>query len=209
METIRLSSQDPRYPSGVGDCLGEPSPSLGAIGNLGLLSRRKLAVLCSVKCPGAVILQSYDLMQRLREAGLAVVGGFQSPMEREWLTVLLRGPEPVVVCPARSISGMRVPAEYRTPLRDGRLLILSFFPDGPDRPTVEMALLRNRFVAALADDVFVAHASPGGKIEQLCRDLLVRGKPLYSLEDRANGNLQEMGARPVRLGSGLALPWKQ
>ncbi len=41
------------------------------------------------------------------------------------------------------------------------------------------------------------------------RDLLVWGKPLYSLEDRANGNLLEMGARPVRLGSGLALPWKQ
>ena len=209
VDTIRIGRQDPHYPSSVGAQLGpDAPPALDALGNLGLLSRRKLAVLCSVKCPGSLILQSYDLMQRLRQTELAVVGGFQSPMEQEWLAVLLRGPEPVVICPARSIDGMRLPAEYRQPLREDRLLILSCFPGGPDRPTVEMALSRNRFAAALADEVFVAHASPGGKTERFCMELLGRGKAVYALEDRANGSLLEMGARPVRLAQGVPLPWE-
>ena len=209
-DIVRVHREDLRYPSAIRDYLGPDAPaSLDALGNLGLLSRRKLAVLCSVKCPGGVILQSHDLMQRLRQSDVVVVGGFQAPMEREWLSVLLRGPEPVVICPARSIDGMRLPSEYRQPLRDRRLLIISCFPDGPDRPTVEMSLLRNRFVAALADELFVAHASPGGKMELFCRELLARGKTAYTLEDRANGTLLGMGARPVRLGQGLPLPWER
>jgi predicted Rossmann fold nucleotide-binding protein DprA/Smf involved in DNA uptake len=208
MDTVRIGLEDPRCPPSIGARLGHDAPaSLDALGNLDLLRRRKLAVLCSVKCPGGIILQSYDLMQRLRRSDLAVVGGFQSPMEREWLAVLLRGPGPVVLCPARGIEGMRLPSGYWPPLREGRLLILSCFPDGPDRPTVETALARNRFVAALANDVLVAHASPGGKTEGLCRELLEVGVPLYTLEDRANENLLRMGARPVRLGQGVPLPW--
>ncbi len=207
MDVVRIERDDLRLSTLFGRDPGQAAPSLAAIGNLDLLNRRKLAVLCSVKCPGGVILQSYDLMQRLRQAGLAVVGGFQSPMEREWLAVLLRGPEPVVVCPARSIDGMRMPAEYREPLRDGRLLLLSCFPEGPDRPTVEMAVARNRFVAALADEVLVAHAAPGGKTEQFCLELLARGRPLYTLEGDANAGLVEAGAIPIRLRGGEPLPW--
>ena len=210
LDIVRLHREDPRYPSAIRDYLGPDAPaSLDAIGKLDVLNRRKLAVFCSVKCPGGVILQSYDLMQRLRQSDTAVVGGFQAPMEREWLSVLLRGPEPVVLCPARSIEGMRMPAEYRQPLQDGRLLILSCFPDGPDRPTVEMSLLRNRFVAALADELFVAHATPGGKMELFCRELLDQGRRVYTLEDRANGALLGMGARSVRLGQGAPLPWER
>ncbi len=147
VDILRIGLEDARYPSQLEGMPGYELPtSLDALGNLDLLSRRKLAVLCSVKCPGSLILQSYDLMQRLRQADLAVVGGFHSPMEREWL-------------------------------------------------------------AALADELLVAHASPGGKTEQFCRELLEWGKPLYTLEDRANGNLFEMGARPLRLAPGVPLPW--
>ncbi|HEX2923515.1 MAG TPA: hypothetical protein VHS28_05755 [Chloroflexota bacterium] len=59
-------------------------------------------------------------------------------------------------------------------------------------------MYRNRFVAALADDLFVAYAEPGGKTESLCQEMLGRGKRLYTLEDPFNGNLLAMGARPVR-----------
>lgn len=54
----------------------------------------------------------------------------------------------------------------------GRLLILSPFPDDRRRPTVQDALYRNLFVAALADQILVAHAEPLGKTEQVCRDIV-------------------------------------
>lgn len=208
MDVVRIERGDPRFPVVLRELPGQVAPSLATLGNPDLLSRFKLALFCSASSPGSVILHSYDLVQRLRQTDLAALGGFHSPMEREWLAVLLRGPAPVVACPARSIEGMRLPAEHRQPLREGRLLILSCFPDGPDRPTVEMAVARNRFVAALSDAVFVAHAAPGGKTERFCLDILAWGKPLYTLEDPANSNLVGMGAIPLRMRGGEPLPWR-
>jgi len=46
---------------------------------------------------------------------------------------------------------MRVRAERRQPLEEGRLLFLAPFTEKDRRVTREMALYRNRFVAALAD----------------------------------------------------------
>lgn len=53
-----------------------------------------LALVCSVKCPGDLILKTYDLAQQLREAEVTIIGGFHSLMERECLTILLRGNQP-------------------------------------------------------------------------------------------------------------------
>lgn len=208
MDIIRLQVGDPRYPASIQARLGPDTPPyIGALGNLELLRRCKLAVLCSVRCPGSLIVQSYDLVQRLRESPFALLGGFHSPMEKEWLMVLLRGPVPVIVCPARGIETMRLPAEYRKPLEGGRLLIISCFPGGPDRPTTAMAQERNGFVAALADLLFVAHASVGGKTEGLCREALALGKPLFTLDDVANANLLDLGAKPINLYNVSGWDW--
>src|SRR5439155_11842719 len=111
-----------------------------------------------------------------------VVGGFHTPMEKECLALLLRGTQPLVVCPARSIEGMRLPLVWREPIKEGRLLLLSPFTGSQDRPTADMSIFRNRFVAALADRIFVAYASPGGKTESLCREALSWGKELYTFD---------------------------
>ena len=51
-------------------CLGEDAPTLiSALGNLDILQRKKLALFCSVKCPGSLILQTYDLARALRVSG--------------------------------------------------------------------------------------------------------------------------------------------
>ncbi len=61
----------------------------------------------------------------------------------------------------------------------------------------ETAMIRNRFVAALADDVFVAHASEDGKLEAFCCELAAMGKPFKTLDSDANANLIAFGARPL------------
>ena len=131
----------------------------------------------------------------MRDAGTPVIGGFQTPMEKECLRLLLRGTQPVVVCPARGIDNMRIPRDWRAPLKEGRFLVLSPFPFTQRRPTAELAARRNDLVADLARQVLIVHASPGGKTEAFARKLAESGKPLLTLDSPANANLMEMGAR--------------
>ena len=65
--------------------------------------------------------------------------------------------------------------------------------------TTKLAEERNRFVAEQAAAVFIAHASPGGKIEALAREIIPAGKPVYTFDLPENSNLLEIGARPLAI----------
>ena len=175
-------------------------PDTAHIGNLRLLYEPMTALFCSNRCPGDLILKTYDLARAIRDAAVPVIGGFQTPMERECLRLLLRGAQPVVICPARGIQNMRIPHDWRHPLKEGRLLVLSPFPSTRRRPTAELSAQRNELVANLAHRVFVAHAAHGGKIESLVRTLSESSKPLLTLDSPANANLVGLGARLVVMG---------
>ncbi len=165
----------------------------GIIGNRDILRKRKIGLFCSIKCPGSLILRTCDLMHELKDADVAVVSGFHSPIEQECLNILMRGRASIVKCYARSIARLRIPSEYRKPLDDGRLLLISPF-GGEDRTRENTCRYRNTFVAMLSDTVFVAHASPGGKTERFCAEILSWGKPLYTFASEYNKPLISMGA---------------
>ena len=173
------------------------SPETARRGNLRLLEEPLTALFCSQRCPGDLILKTYDLARAMRDSGVPVIGGFQTPMERECLRLLLRGSQPVVVCPARGIDNMRIPRDWHTALDEDRLLVLSPFPSTRRRPTAELAAQRNDWVADLAGQVFIAHAAPGSKTEAFARKLAALGKPLLTLDSPANANMVEMGAMVV------------
>ena len=172
-------------------------PEVKSKGNPRLLDEPLTALFCSNRCPGDLILKTYDLARAMRDAGVPVIGGFQTPMERECLRLLLRGSQPVVVCPARGIDNMRTPREWRPALNDGRLLVLSPFPATIRRPTAELAAQRNDLVADLAQQVFIAHAAPGSKTEAFARKLAASGKPLLTLHSPANKNLLGLGVKDI------------
>jgi predicted Rossmann fold nucleotide-binding protein DprA/Smf involved in DNA uptake len=91
--------------------LGADAPAtVWALGDVAVLRQPTLALVSSVRVPGDAIIAMYDLARNLRDAGVTVVGGFHSPMEQECLRLLLRGTQGVVVCPARGVEKMRVPA---------------------------------------------------------------------------------------------------
>ncbi len=197
-EIRKIPSNDPVYPPILYEYLGEDVPSvITAIGDMGLLNTKLIGFFCSVKCPGKLIIQVHDLAHELRQAGATVISGFHSPVEQECLRILLRGTQPVIICPARSMEKMRIRAEHRQPLDQGRLLFLSPFLDKPHRATAQSALRRNYFVAALSNQIFVAHAEPEGKTEQFCHDILKWKKPVFTLPNEANEHLLAMGAKPV------------
>jgi len=162
-----ISRDDPGYPTRLRERLGKHAPpELTTLGNLDLLALPKTAIFCSARCPGKVILTTYDQAAKWREEGRCVISGFHSPVEKECLRILLRGQQPIIICPARALP-KRVPAEWKKPLADGRLLILSCFTATHRRPTKQLAARRNELVASLADEVWFAHITPGGQMERL------------------------------------------
>ncbi|HQQ01281.1 MAG TPA: DNA-processing protein DprA [bacterium] len=156
------------YPPRLNARLGKEAPGvLVARGNLDLLQHPLTALLCSKKCPGNVILRTFDLVRRLRDEGKTVISGFHSPMEEECLRILLRGRSPIILCPARAIEAMRIPKEWRGHLEAGLFLILSPFEQSPTRPTTQSAQKRNGLIAALADRAILPHAEPGGETDRI------------------------------------------
>lgn len=159
-------------------------PKICAIGNVNILEQQLLGFFCSVKCPGAIILKTYDLIRDLRNAGITVISGFHSPIEKDCLDLLMRGKQPIVICPARGIETMRIPKSWRAPIQENRLLILSPIENKHRRPTVALAEHRNRFVEMLADKILVAYAANKSKTMQLFSEASMKGKKVYTLDNQ-------------------------
>lgn len=169
-------------------------------GNQTLLQKRSIALFCSARCPGEVILRAYDFVSKFDAQDTAVVGGFHTPLEKECLRLLLRKGQPVIICPARSVERMRLPAVWTGPLVEGRLLVASPFADGENRVTGDKANRRNYFVASLADEVLVIYAAPGSKTLTLCREAIASQKPLLTLDSTHNKDLIALGAEVIEEG---------
>jgi predicted Rossmann fold nucleotide-binding protein DprA/Smf involved in DNA uptake len=198
LKSDQLAKNDLEYPRALDTVLGDAAPAtVTALGDLALLDSRPLAIFCSSRCPGSLIVQASDLARALVDAGAAVIGGFHTPVEHACLEILLAGAGPLIVCPARGMY-RSIPVEFRKPLAAGRLLLLSPFDAAERRVTAELAAYRNRFAAALADRVLFVHAAPGGRTEALAREVIGWGKPVYTLGHDANCNLSALGAAPMQ-----------
>jgi predicted Rossmann fold nucleotide-binding protein DprA/Smf involved in DNA uptake len=168
MEAFPLTPSQTQWPRQIDERLRSAAPSsLWMIGSPGLLTERKVGLFCSVQCPEDIAFRAYDACRKLRDEGLMLISGFHSPLEKECLKILLQGSQPIIVCPARSLRKMRIPAEWRPALEGGRLLIVSRFEQTPRRADSGSARRRNELVAALSDEVLIVHAEPGGRIERI------------------------------------------
>lgn len=195
---VRIEADDSAYPAVLRERLdGEISPCLYVLGDTAILTHCFLGLICSVQCPGGIILKTLDAVRLLRDAGIAVIGGFHAPMERECLDLLLRGTQPVVYCAARGLAGLRLGKEARAVLREGRLLAVSPFAEDVRRATAERALRRNALVANLARTLLVPYAVPGGKVWETVLTSLDRGQRVLTFADEENAALIAAGAVPV------------
>jgi predicted Rossmann fold nucleotide-binding protein DprA/Smf involved in DNA uptake len=198
LKVTTVDSRNPNYPAALLSKKGQSQfPRISIIGDPEILKRRCLGLFCSVKCPGDLILRTYDLARELRDAGVPVIGGFHTPIEKDCLDLLLRGRQPVVICPARDIKNMRLGKDLKAGIGERRILILSPFAGMGRRPTAQLSERRNQFVSTLAAAAFVAYAGPGGKTEAFAKDFMGMAKPLYTFESPYNKSILEIGAKPV------------
>ena len=201
----RITQTDTNYPAGLEQYLKTETPeTIWVRGNINLLPRQNTtlngdlwAFFCSSKCPGEIILKAHDLAQEFRKVGIPTIGGYHSPVEQECLRVLLRGSQPILLCPARSIENMRLKPAWKDALAEERLLILSIFGSHYRRLTAALANQRNAFVAALADKICIAHAAEDSKILEFAQMVVSWGKPIFTFETPANKALFQLGARRI------------
>jgi len=189
----RVGSLSQHWPETLRQCAGADAlEQFSAFGNLELLKSPLTAFFCSVNCPGNLVLKALDWVGKARDQGVVMVSGFHSPVEQEALKILLRGKQPVVICPARSLTSMSLSADWKQPHAQGRLLLISVAADSERRITAETALARNRFVVVLAERIFIAHAEPGSKTEALLHYAISLGKPTLTFPE--NTGLLAIGA---------------
>ena len=205
----RITQTDPNYPKKLKDSLKTEAPeTIWTCGNIDLLPRTDTAfngnlwaLFCSKKCPGELILKTHDLAQTFKEREIPTIGGYHSPIEQECLRVLLRGVQPILLCPARSIENMRIKLAWKNALGKKRLLILSPFESRYNRQTAALANQRNAFVAALADKICIAHAAEDSKTLAFAQMVIAWGKPVFTFETPANDALFQLGAQPLLGGT--------
>ncbi|NQU20558.1 MAG: DNA-processing protein DprA [Candidatus Nealsonbacteria bacterium] len=199
MKAQRIEPGDRTYPPILVERLADTAPqNLYALGDPGILRNQLLGLICSIQCPGSIIIKTFDVIRGLRDEKVIMIGGFHSPMERECLDLLLRGAQPVILCPARSLRNLRMGKAARKALSEGRLLVLSFFGDEVRRATSAQAILRNDRVAALAEAILVPHASKNGKTWTTVRRVFESGQKVFTFEDETNTDLIASGARACR-----------
>jgi len=197
-----IRQTDSHYPIQLVRRWGSAAPDvLFAAGRLDILKQPGIGLICSIQCPGSIILKTFDAIRKLRDENVMMIGGFHSPMERECLNILLRGSQPVILCPARKLHGLRMGRSARKALSDGRLLVLSIFGEDVRRATSREAVLRNDLVAALADAIFVPHAIENGKTWATLHKAIGNGQRILTVEDAVNSGWVGLGAVAQALGS--------
>lgn len=179
MNAITFTPADSGYPPMLQARLGNSAPKvLTVLGNRDLLTLPKTSFFCSTQYPGNVVLAAYDAAAFWRDSGRCIISGFHSPIEQECLQILLRGTQPIIICPGRAVAFSHIPVNCKPAFMAGRILFLSPFPKHSRRITSESTLRRNEMVAALADEAYIAHARRGGSIEKIVRKLTEWAVPI-------------------------------
>lgn len=164
MEVRQIRRNNDLYPVQIHQRMGVMAPeSINVFGNLNILRHPRIGLICSIQCPGSIVIKTFDLIRKLRDEGVVMIGGFHSPIERECLDLLLRGTQPVILCPARGLRNLRMGKAARKATAEGRLLVFSIFGDEVRRTTATQGTLRNDIVSALAKAILVPYAAQNGK----------------------------------------------
>jgi len=169
---------------------------ISAIGNVDLLRTTKVGLLCSMRCPAKIVLKTQDYVKSLGGKG-TLVSGFHSPVEMECLRLLFRENSSAIVCPAGPIDSLRIPEEWEAKIEKGKLLVLSMFPKAHKRLDARLAYQRNKFVAVIADRMFIPFADKGGKTLELIRFMVSKRKSVSAFDVPENRHLFALGVQRI------------
>ena len=123
------------------------------LGNKQLLSLHKIGFIASRHASTLDVIPTLDWAVEIsKSTDVAVVSGFQSPLEKDVLKFLLRGVCPIIIVLARGMY-RKLPDALQTPMDQQRLLIISNESDNTNRVSEITAHKRNEYVIFISDEM--------------------------------------------------------
>ncbi|MEO6327495.1 MAG: DNA-binding protein [Ginsengibacter sp.] len=138
-------------------------------GNTELLKLHKIAFLCSRKVPASIVLKCYDWAIEQREKGNCIISGFHSQLEKDVLHYLLKDKQPIIIALARGLKEKLEP-ELQKSLDNNHLLIITPFEKQIKRVTEQTAIVRNKMMIEIADEIVAGYVNPKGNLNVLIQD---------------------------------------
>jgi predicted Rossmann fold nucleotide-binding protein DprA/Smf involved in DNA uptake len=117
----------------------------------------------------------------MRDKGACVISGFHSKVEKDALTYLLKGKQPIIVVLGRTMY-KKTPKEWILPLREKRMLIITTNSKGA-RYSVDTAEKRNRYITEISHKVVFGCLNYNSSLYPLYHDLLDIDKKIKVLSD--------------------------
>lgn len=129
------------------------------LGNNQLLNLHKIGFIASRHASSIDVIPTLDWAAEVsRRTDIAVVSGFQSPLEKDVLKFLLRGVCPIIIVLARGMY-RKLPEALQSPMNQQRLLIISNEPANITRVSETTAHKRNEYVISISDEMKVLKQS--------------------------------------------------
>ena len=123
------------------------------LGNKQLQNLHKVGLIASRHVSTLDVIPTLDWAAEMsRQKDIAVVSGFQSPLEKDVLKFLLRGVCPIIIVLARGMY-RKLPDALQTPMDQQRLLIISNESDNTNRVSEITAHKRNEYVISISDEM--------------------------------------------------------
>ena len=123
------------------------------LGNKQLLSLHKIGFIASRHASTLDVIPTLDWAVEISKSmDVAVVSGFQSPLEKDVLKFLLRGACPIIIVLARRMY-RKLPDALQTPMDQQRILVISNEPDTITRVSEITAHNRNEYVKSISDEM--------------------------------------------------------
>ena len=123
------------------------------LGNKQLLNLHKIGFIASRNTSTLDIIPTLDWAAEMsRQKDIAVVSGFQSPLEKDVLKFLLRGVCPIIIVLARGMY-RKLPEPLQSPMDQQRILVISNEPDTITRVSEITAHKRNEYVKSISDEM--------------------------------------------------------
>ena len=123
------------------------------LGNKQRLSLHKIGFIASRHASTLDVIPTLDWAVEIsKSTDVAVVSGFQSPLEKDVLKFLLRGVCPIIIVLARGMY-RKLPEALQTPMDQQRLLIISNESDNTTRVSEITAHKRNEYVISISDEM--------------------------------------------------------
>ena len=123
------------------------------LGNKQLLNLHKIGFIASRHASSIDVIPTLDWAAEMsKRLDVAVVSGYQSPLEKDVLKFLLRGVCPIIIVLARGMY-RKLPEALQLPMDQHRILVISNEPGTLTRVSEITAHKRNEYVISISDEM--------------------------------------------------------